>query len=141
MSKMAQVLNESKEEYVEEWNGKTYRIPGGQAVTMTRNEAVNFMGRYPGHYPNNYKDPELRGKRIPKCLTLVSVGDDFVPPSSEVSEQASKSAATESSDALVSELRAALLEKDKQIDRLDGQLNKLAGILEKSGVVEKALKK
>ena len=148
MSRQAQVLNEGATEYVEEWNGKTYRIPAKGKITLNRNEAVNFMGRHPGYYPHNYPDPILKGTLRKKPLTLIDLGFDSsspLPPTDAFGETAAGVSNTakvqEPPAAPATGIMEAIAEKDRQIEKLEGQLNRLAGLLEKSGVLERTVKK
>jgi hypothetical protein len=64
----AKVLNVGKEEYVEEFKGKTITIPAGGHVVMELYEAAAFKGQYPGKgkikqikieaLPDNKPEPE-----------------------------------------------------------------------------------
>lgn len=48
MAKQSVVVNTSDRDYVEEFHGKEYRIPARGELTMSRHEAIEFLGAYNG---------------------------------------------------------------------------------------------
>lgn len=66
MATPSKVHNNGTEEYVEEFDGRTVKIPGNGYIEMGRREAIKFRGKHPGVHT---KGP-LEGTSIRKPLSL-----------------------------------------------------------------------